>query len=355
MASESETFNVATALASNTFIETGYTFNGWNTAPDGSGTTYLENASYPFTASITLYAQWTINTYTVTFDANGGVGVMASESETFNVATALASNTFIETGYTFNGWNTSPSGGATSYANGALYSFTANITLYAQWTLVPAQMQFPGLTSSNWAGYLLAGGTGGYQAVSAEWIIPTLNCASLPNSSTADWVGVNGADGFSGLFQDGSLSRCSNGHETTTAWWTDEAQGFLTQSLFTVASGDLIEAEVYQQVSGVWVYYIKDLTTGQSSSSPEAYSGAGMTAEWIAEDSGIPGGGLNTLADFGIISFTDLGLTVPSGSWTLPPYSDAIEMVAPNGSVEALPSPAQGSGASANFTVTYEG
>ena len=54
------------------------------------------------------------------------------------------------------------------------------------------------------------------------------------------------------------------------------------------------------------------------------------------------------------MTFTDLGLIVPSGSWTVPPYSDAWEMVAPDGSVEALPSPIQGSGASAAFTVTYE-
>ena len=49
------------------------------------------------------------------------------------------------------------------------------------------------------------------------------------------------------------------------------------------------------------------------------------------------------------MTFTDLGLTVPSGSWTVPPYSDAVEMVAPDGSVEAFPSPIQGSGASADF------
>jgi len=58
------------------------------------------------------------------------------------------------------------------------------------------------------------------------------------------------------------------------------------------------------------------------------------------------------LANFGSVTFTDL-VTVPSGSGTLPPYSDAVEMVA-DGSVEALPSPIQGSGASAAFTVTYE-
>lgn len=54
------------------------------------------------------------------------------------------------------------------------------------------------------------------------------------------------------------------------------------------------------------------------------------------------------------MTFTDLGLTVPSGSWIVPPYSDAIAMVTQSGSVEALPSQIQGSGAAATFTVTYE-
>ena len=65
--------NVATTLTLNTFTRTGYTFNGWNTAANGSGTTYANGATYSFAADVTFYAQWTANTYTVTFDANGGI------------------------------------------------------------------------------------------------------------------------------------------------------------------------------------------------------------------------------------------------------------------------------------------
>jgi hypothetical protein len=168
-------------------------------------------------------------------------------------------------------------------------------------------------------------------------------------------VGVNGINGVPGLFQDGTLSQCNNGSESTTAWWTDEQKNYLTITLFSVNAGDVIEAEVYQQpTSGLWVYYVKDLTTNQVSTSTEAYSGAGTTAEWIAEDPGDPTtGGLYPLANFGVVTFGDLGLTVPAGSWTLPPYSDAIQMVGANGSVEVLPSPMQGSGASTNFTTPY--
>ncbi|HVA70026.1 MAG TPA: InlB B-repeat-containing protein, partial [Acidimicrobiales bacterium] len=92
MANETENYNVATGLSPNDFTLTGYTFTGWNTAANGTGVAYVNGASYAFTASATLYAQWTINAYIVTFSANfphpsGGAGTMASETENYNVAT----------------------------------------------------------------------------------------------------------------------------------------------------------------------------------------------------------------------------------------------------------------------------
>ncbi|MEY4532790.1 MAG: hypothetical protein RI926_559 [Actinomycetota bacterium] len=54
-----QTSSTALALTSNAFSRTNYTFAGWNTSADGSGTTFADAASYPFTASETLYAQWT--------------------------------------------------------------------------------------------------------------------------------------------------------------------------------------------------------------------------------------------------------------------------------------------------------
>jgi uncharacterized repeat protein (TIGR02543 family) len=53
-----ETENAPTALTANAFTRTGYTFSGWNTAANGTGTAYADGATYPFTASATLYAQW---------------------------------------------------------------------------------------------------------------------------------------------------------------------------------------------------------------------------------------------------------------------------------------------------------
>jgi len=69
--------------------------------------------------------------YTVTFNANGGTGTMAPETD--NVPTALTLNAFTCSGYTFTGWNTAANGTGTAYPDGANYPFTASATLYAQW------------------------------------------------------------------------------------------------------------------------------------------------------------------------------------------------------------------------------
>lgn len=141
-----QTASTATNLTSNTFTRSGYTFSGWNTTSDGSGTPYADNASYPFTSSTTLYAQWTaVSGHTVIFNANGGTGSMASQNA--SSVTNLISNTFTRSGYTFSGWNTASNGSGTAYADGVSYNFLADLTLYAQWTILA-----PSLTNQAFSG-----------------------------------------------------------------------------------------------------------------------------------------------------------------------------------------------------------
>jgi len=242
----------------------------------------------------------------------------------------------------------------TSTTTTTLPSTGTGTTTSTTTTTLPAT-SFPGLTSNNWSGYVLTGATGGYEAISASWTVPTLDCSSVPGGFTSDWVGVNGAGDQPGLFQDGTSSYCLNGQESSYAWWTDEAEGYSGAFLFAVASGDVIDAKAYRDPSDYWNYSVDDVTSGSSNSAPEIDSGPGTSAEWIAEDPEDPTtNALYPLADFGSVTFADLGLLLQSGSWTLPPYSDAYEMVTPGGSVEALPSPMEGSSSSAAFTVTYE-
>ncbi len=113
--------------------ETGYTFNGWFTASSGGSPVGAGGTLYTPTGSINLYAQWTANTYTVTYTYDGGSGGPVSATYTVG-GSPIVLPTPTETGYTFNGWFTASSGGSPVGAGGTLYTPTGSINLYAQWT-----------------------------------------------------------------------------------------------------------------------------------------------------------------------------------------------------------------------------
>ena len=84
---------VSTTLNTNTFTRTYAAFLGWNTAADGSGTSYANGTTYPFTADLTLYAQWmTVTGIAPTSgSAIGGTGVTITGTN-FGTATGAAIN-----------------------------------------------------------------------------------------------------------------------------------------------------------------------------------------------------------------------------------------------------------------------
>ncbi|MEG2201751.1 MAG: InlB B-repeat-containing protein, partial [Raoultibacter sp.] len=137
----------AQALLANTFTKTGYTFAGWTEAQAGTGTRYTDaqavsNLSAQQGATVTLYAQWMPNTYTIAFNGNNATGgTTAQLPMVYDVPASLTTNGFTRTGYTFAGWNTAANGAGTSFAPGAsVNNLTptpgATVTLYAQWNLV---------------------------------------------------------------------------------------------------------------------------------------------------------------------------------------------------------------------------
>ena len=138
MAAETVTYGVATRLPENSFTREKYTFTGWNTKADGSGTSYGDRETVSFTEDTVLYAQWKAESYTLSFDPNGGSGEMAAETVTYGVATRLPENIFTREKYSFTGWNTKADGSGTSYGDRATVSFTEDTVLYAQWELVPS-------------------------------------------------------------------------------------------------------------------------------------------------------------------------------------------------------------------------
>ena len=135
----------ALTLSSTKPTRTGYTFQGWATSASG-GVAYAAGASYTANAAVTLYAVWKANTYTVTYNANGGSGAPGSQTKTYGVALTLSSTKPTRTNYTFKGWGTSASATTVAYAAGGSYTANATITLYAIWELAYTKPRLTNVT-----------------------------------------------------------------------------------------------------------------------------------------------------------------------------------------------------------------
>jgi len=128
-------------LTANAFKRTNWTFLGWATKKDATEAKYtnkqkVKNLTATDGKTVTLYAVWKRNTYTVKFNANGGTG--ATQKQTLNCGSSvkLAKNAYTREGFTFAGWATTK-GGKVVYKNKATVKDLAkngkSVTLYAVW------------------------------------------------------------------------------------------------------------------------------------------------------------------------------------------------------------------------------
>ena len=164
--SQTVAYNTTTIVTSSVPTRTGYGFAGWNTAADGSGTSYASGATTaPITANVTLYTIWTpdevtttttsttvpesttttaptptpVTYWTVSFDPNGATsGSLPPSSLIFDTGLynipgnqgSLARSDGAE----FLGWNTAANGSGILYSSGSKMAVTSNVVLYATWT-----------------------------------------------------------------------------------------------------------------------------------------------------------------------------------------------------------------------------
>ena len=155
VSSQTKTYGTALTLRANGYSRTGYTFSKWNTKSDGSGTNYNASGSYTANAAATLYAVWTANTYTVSYNSNGGTGTTSSQTKTYGTTLTLRANGYSRTGYTFSKWNTKSDGTGTNYnasASMGATAITANTTLYAIWTANTYTISYNGNKPSSASG-----------------------------------------------------------------------------------------------------------------------------------------------------------------------------------------------------------
>lgn len=121
------TYQTAFDLNANGFYKNNYIFTGWNTKANGTGTAYADkqnvnNLTTAKDGTVTLYAQWFKNKYTLSFNADGGVlptggniglhGNLSTDRKTGNITVTYNDPSFSlmgndcpsREGYSFNGW-----------------------------------------------------------------------------------------------------------------------------------------------------------------------------------------------------------------------------------------------------------
>lgn len=179
--------------------KTGYDFNGWNTLANGDGTAQAAGSTFTMgTSDVTLYAQWTIVSYTVTYNNNTSTGgtVPTPVDYNYEATVTVLGNTgsLVKTDYAFAGWNTQ-AGGNGMYYNVPDYVVpdtfnmgAENVTLYAQWDVISIGVSYGG----GIVAYILQGVDSGYDANVQHGLI-----AAIADQSTGiQWY--NGSDELTG-------------------------------------------------------------------------------------------------------------------------------------------------------------
>ena len=150
MADQAFVYDMGQTLSTNAFSLKGYTFSGWATNTTGSVVYGNGQQVWKLTTVsngvVNLYAKWTPNTFTVTFNANGGTGTMANQTYTYDHAQAIRPNAFSRPGWTFTGWAKGATWSKAYDDQQPVSNITAipndTVTLYAVWAPNPYTVRF---------------------------------------------------------------------------------------------------------------------------------------------------------------------------------------------------------------------
>ena len=158
----------------------------------------------------------------VDFDANTGSGTMSPSISSSN--SALPTNTFTRSGYSFKGWNTNSSGTGTSYAAGATFPYTtaSNTTLYATWAPPPPAFTITSATEYATAATAISGfainSTGG--TISSFSISPAIDNGLSFDSATGLISGKPSSFAFSKVY----TITATNASGTASATYTIQVE-----------------------------------------------------------------------------------------------------------------------------------
>lgn len=156
----------------------GYTFLGWSTNSNATSATYQPGVVYSTDSTATLYAVWKANTYTITYNANGGANSPATQNKTYGININITSAIPTKSSHIFLGWSENIAATEATYVSGSTYNENRNITLYAVW-------QYTTYTID----YNLNGGNGTIDSQVKEYNIALTLSSTVPERKGYNFLG----------------------------------------------------------------------------------------------------------------------------------------------------------------------
>ena len=207
-------YGTAKSLTANTFSRTGYSFAGWARTEHGAveftDKQSIISLSSTAGSTVTLYAQWLPDTFTIIYRDAGNVvfsgthGTSYPVSHTYDTATSLIDPS--KKGYNFGGWFLNSSAEGTALTILSATDYTANITLYAKWSAIPV------------SGVVLDTNTLTIGVGESRKLIATVQPADALYNAVS-WNSNN--IGVANVTQDGTVNALSAGTATITVTTTD--------------------------------------------------------------------------------------------------------------------------------------
>ena len=148
-AAQAKKYGEALILSMEEPTREGHHFLGWATNKTATSPMYQPGATYTNEGNATLYAVWQLNTYTVSYDANGGSNAPAAQTKEHGTDLTLHNEEPTFDGHNFLGWATDPDAQEALYAPGDVYQENTDSILYAVWQLKTYTVSYDANGGSN--------------------------------------------------------------------------------------------------------------------------------------------------------------------------------------------------------------
>ena len=274
----------------------GYRFLGWALSSDAGQAEYQGGDTYRIEQDTTFYAVWEADTYTVIYDANGGINEMENSVFTWDQIGLLSENLFEKEGYTFAGWSFYPDGGVDFIDGDEIVNLCAekSLILYAVWEQTITEIRFDANGGS--------GGTTGTSVIFGEYL--SSNALSAP--------------GRNGYLFDGYYTEIDGGEKIFDAEMN--VSGFYAVNAWNQNTETLILYAHWEPIAYTVVYFSGTKTLSvQEVFYDQAFDLTTSSALGLESEEGYHFAGWATLPGSSVISYSDgqtiaTGLTYENGS-----------------------------------------